>query len=197
MTEEKQNVFLNDGSILPWERPLREGYMSMLHMYNGSTKLVEQIGFDSLDETIGPFKIIGSATKYLADIIHLGKDHLRFGEPVSGEEKTEILFTGGLTIYREGQIPGTEIQGYDFERQGKIWIARNLEDQYKSSNGLKNLILDNTSNPIARIEAILLGYQTQEDNKRNAQSNREHENWRRGRMQGQDEGPMYRGGGPC
>lgn len=196
MTEEKQNIFLEDGSILPWERPLKEGYMSMLYMYNGSTKLIEQIGFDSLDETIGPFKIIGSATKYLADIIHLGDDYIRMGEPVSGDEKREILFTGGLTIYRQGQIPGTEIQGYDFERHGKIWIARNPEDQYNSSNGLKNLILDNSSNPIARIEAILSGYQTREENAERAQSRREHENWERGRMQGQDEGPVYRSG-PC
>jgi len=192
MAELKQNIFLEDGSILPWERPLKDGYMGMLYMYNGSTKLIEQIGFDSLDEAIGPFKIIGSATKYLADIIHLGDDYFRMDEPVSGEENREILFAGGLTIYREGQIPGTEIQGYDFERHGKIWIARNPVDQYRSSEGLKNLILDNSSNPITRIEAILSGYQTKEENAERAQSIIGHENWKRGLMQGQDEGPRYR-----
>ncbi|MCF7871589.1 hypothetical protein K9L97_01015 [Candidatus Woesearchaeota archaeon] len=191
MAEEKQNVFLNDASILPWERPPREGYRSILHMYNGSTKLIEQIGFDSLNETIGPFRIIGSAIKYLADIIHLGDYYFRMSDPVLGEEKREILFVGGLTIYRQGQIPGTEIQGYDFERHGKIWIARNSEDQYSSSDGLRNLIVDKSLDPIDRIEAILSGYQIQEDDKRNAQSNREYENWERGRMQGQDEDTVF------
>ncbi|HIG94227.1 MAG: hypothetical protein QT05_C0003G0008 [archaeon GW2011_AR13] len=186
-----EKIFLKDYSILHWERPVKEGVDSMLWMYNGSTKLVEQIGFDLLNETIGQFKIFSSATKYLADIVHLGEDYLSMGEPISGEEKREILFVGGLTIYIEGQIPGTDIQGYDFEKHEKIWIAKSPEEKYCSSNGLRDLILENSSNPKERIEAILLGYQTQEDNKKNAQDRRDYDSWKRGRMQGQDEGPIF------
>jgi hypothetical protein len=178
---EQQSVFLNDGSILPWERPLREERISMLHLYNGSTKLLEQIGFDTLDENIGPFLVRGSAAKYLADILHLGK--YPFGEP-DGDQRREILFVGGLTIYRNGKIPGTDIEGYDLERHGKIWVAKSPEDRYRSSDGLRNLILENSEGP-ARIEAILAAYQEQDDGRAEAQIKREHKSWQAGRQQGE------------
>jgi hypothetical protein len=166
MNQKKQEIFLYDSSILTWERPIKEGYTSTLPIYNGSTKLINQIGFDSIDEEIGPFKIVGSAVKYLADIAHLGKDCLKTNDSIQSDVKREILFSGGLTIYRECRIPGTRIYGYDVERHGEIWIAKKPEKQFYGSNGLKNLVLGDTSNIPERIESILRGYQAQEDEER-------------------------------
>lgn len=193
--KEKEKIFLARGSILRWERPLKKGCISLLHMYDASTKLVGQIGLDLINEEVGPFKIVGSAAKYLADIVYLGKNWYRDG-PVTGEVKQEILFSGGLAIYRKGEIPGTEIQGYDLERRGRVWIAKKPEEQFFNSDGLKNLVLGTTPDVVGRIEAILEGYQTQKDNERSAQRERERENLRRARWQGQEEGPVFRSG-PC
>jgi len=74
---------------------------------------------------------------------------------------------------------------------GRIWVARNPKDQFCSSEGLKNLILDNLSNPIDIIEKILSSYQTQEEYIRNAQRERDHDNWRRGKMERQDEDSLF------
>lgn len=199
MGEDKQDIFLEDNSILPWERPLEEGHGSMLYAYDGSTKLVEQIkvGLDTINELVGPFRVIGSATKYLADIAHLSKHIFRNGESVSGEVKREILFSGGLSIYRNGQIPGTDIQGYYLERHGKIWIAKNPEEQFYGSDGLRNLVLGNDSNAVGRIESILHGYKTKEDREEEARIYLDICNVNSARRQGQMEGPVYRGAGPC
>lgn len=158
MAEEKQKIFLEQGSILPWDNSV-----FMLSWYDGSTKLVEQIGIDYIREEIGPFKINGSAAKYLADIARLSKKTFRESEHHSSEIKREILFRGAIEIYRNCQIPGTEIQGYDFERNGIIWTAKENEARYHGSDGLKNLILGDEEDKAERIEAILRGYKAQED----------------------------------
>jgi len=74
MGEDIQNIFLEDGSIVLWDIPPKKGNRAMPYRYNGSTELIEQIGIESIDEELGPFRIIGSAAKYLADIIYLNQE---------------------------------------------------------------------------------------------------------------------------
>ena len=170
MGEDIQNIFLEDGSIVLWDAPPKKGNRTMPYRYNGSTELIEQIGIDSIDEELGPFRIIGSAAKYLADIIHLNQEEpYIIGKKVTGDIKREILFDGGIDIYRKGQIPGTELQGYDLEGHGRIWTATEPEEIFLNSDGLKNMIFDNSSDDIERIEAILKGYETKEKNRYNNQ----------------------------
>ncbi len=180
MLKNNKEFFLKDDSILSWERPIEDGYRRLSFWYNGSTKIIEQIGFDTIDEVVGSFKIIGSTVKYLVDIIYLDDGWFKLpDEFVSGEKKREILFSGGLTIYKKGQIPGTEIQGDNLERQGNIWVARSPEPQFYNSNGLKNLIFGNPPDFIGRVESILLGYQTQEDKQENVKRKRLQEDLRK------------------
>lgn len=170
MGEDIQNIFLEDGSIVLWDTPPKKGNRTMPYRYNGSTELIEQIGIDLIDEELGHFRIIGSAAKYLADIIYLNqKEPYIIGKKVTGDIKREILFDGGITVYRKGQIPGTEQNGYTLERHGRIWTATEPEEIFLNSDGLKNMIFDNSSDDIERIEAILKGYETKEKNRYNNQ----------------------------
>lgn len=66
--DEQKPIFLNTGNILSWDRPLPPGCFSMLHMYNGSTKLKEFLGFENQNQQIGPYHVTATAAKYLADI---------------------------------------------------------------------------------------------------------------------------------
>lgn len=189
MAEEKQKIFLEQGSILPWDNS-----RFMLSFYDGSTTLVEQIGLDHIQEEVGPFKISGSAVKYLADIARLSKNTFRESEHPSSEIKREILFSGVLTVYRNCQIPGTEIQGYDFERNGIIWTAKENEGKYYGSDGLKNLILGDEEDKAERIEAILRGYKAQEDYRERVRFEEIKEARKSGRMDGERGKAQYSDG---
>jgi len=170
MGEDIQNIFLEDGSIVLWDIPPKKGNRTKPYIYNGSTELIEHISIDSIDEEIGHFRIIGSAVKYLADIIYLNQEEpYIIGKKVTGNIKREILFDGGIEIYRKGQIQGTELRGYDLEGYGRIWTATEQEDRFFSSDGLINMIFNNSSDDVERIEAILKGYETNEKNRYNNQ----------------------------
>lgn len=198
MSDDKKEFILKDGSILPWERPIRAGYMSNLFLYNGSTKIIGYLGFDNLDENIGQFKIIGSASKYLVDIVHLNRENpFKSSGDKIGEKKQEILFSGGIIVYRQGQIPGTEIEGYDFEKNGKIWVTKEPLERYKSKDGLKNLIFENSQDYGGRIEEIISYYQNEEDEAERANGRMQNHYWDLGHMSGRREGPGWGRGGPC
>ena len=157
-------VFLFDVGIIPWKSPPKQirGY-EVIDINQHPTKLISQIGFDRIDETIGPFKIVGSATKYLADVSHLGSTGFDIGGAFNGEERREVLFYGGLSIYKSGEILDTGIQGYDQVRRGKIWVARQVEEPWIIEDGLRSLVLGMIpSQTEERIESILEGYIIQE-----------------------------------
>ena len=157
-----QPIFLCDGSILPWERPVEEGSISMLHTFNGSTNMIESLGLEALDQVVGPFRIVASAAKYLTDLARLDpRDKWRDGTKVTGKVNREVLFSGGITIYREGVIPGTKINGYDLECEGTIWVAKTPVEQFNVLGGLQQLTLTSTpnNNPI---EAIIVDYKKRE-----------------------------------
>ena len=185
MAEEKRRIFLDDGSIFPWERPARSGYTEgpeiLVDICLWSTRLVEQVGFELMDEEAGPFRVVASAAKYLVDLARM--KHREKG--VTNEPKRELLFSGGMTVYRKGEIPGTKLQGYDFERKDRIWFATAPEKRFLDSGGLKHLIFGDEPNQIGRIEAILEGYRTQDENDRRAESRRVHEYWKLGQEAGE------------
>jgi hypothetical protein len=119
--ERPEAVYLNNGDVLPWERPLPPGSASMLHMYNGSTTPRAMIGVDVLDETVDQFRVVASAAKYLADIARI-PDGAQFSGCFEDEKavpEEAILFSGTIAIYAGGIVPGTEFQGYDLKAHGK------------------------------------------------------------------------------
>ena len=155
-------IFLNQGSILPWERPLGEGVVSMLQFCNGSTTLVSQIGFDAINETFGDYNVIASAAKYSADIARLQSSsfvRMMLEDKTSNEPKNEILFSGGISIYKFGVIPGTKLRGYDLAVSDKIWAGFNSSPLLLSDKGLLTLIKG--KNPVLQIERIVAGYNAQ------------------------------------
>jgi len=170
MSEDKEPIFLSTGRILPWrtepEKPLLRGPLYAIETmgYNSSTKLIEDLGFQVLDETIGPYHIIASTAKYLADIIPF--------EGLGSEKETEperkILFSGGLIVYQQGNIVGTELEGDTFVRQKRIWVATEPSEEYQGEQGLKKLVLNNPPD-IAHLEAVLKGYDVQEEDRREAE----------------------------
>ena len=124
MSDEESAVFLNDYSILEWERPLKRGYMRMSIEYNGQTDLVSQVDFQSVDFEVGDFRVVGSATIYEADIVHLqGKGIKRLGEVDLSLQRRRFLYSGNVVVYKKGIVPGTEFEGYDLISQGKVWLA--------------------------------------------------------------------------
>ena len=130
-------IFLNDGSILQWERPLPPGTISMLYMYHGKTKPVKSFGFDVIDKKEGRYRVIASAQKFLAQIARSkGMCPADLREELKLEE--EILFEGVIAIYTKGQIPGTELEGYDLIREGEIWYAEKPSQQLVKNPVLKH-----------------------------------------------------------
>lgn len=193
-----ESVYLNDGSILPWERPVGEGEISLLRMYNGSTTLVDFLGLEplnvhvgenprSLDDPRGPstsYHLIGSAAKYLADIGRLSKgEEFNIDRGKSPEIRREILFYGNIGIYQFGIIPSTKIMGYDLVQQGRIWTANSEIEVAKIPGGLTRLILGSFGTPdqaVKRVEAVIAGYKDQEENRRRAQLKAENNAFVRG-----------------
>ncbi|MBR9693444.1 hypothetical protein GOV07_06000 [Candidatus Woesearchaeota archaeon] len=179
------SVYLHDTRILPWERPLPEGSISMLHMYNGSTIPREMVGLDVLDETVDRFRIVVSATKYLADVARTPEDNPHYFGGKRTIPKEVILFSGVIAIYQDGEVPGTEFAGYNLAANGEIWIATPNNKVYSSSDGLKNLVLGESEH-LSRIEAIAQGFQSQEEAMENARHRAQNDSWQRGRRAGED-----------
>ena len=175
---EDSNVYLNEGGILPWERPLPPGHISMLHMYEGSTNVVGYAGLDTIDELVGPFLVQVRAAKYLADIARINQ----WGGS-SGELKREVLFSGGILIFKNGLIPGTEIEGSDLVQDGDIWVARSATDLYAADGSLRKLIFEGLDGEdrVKRIESIINGYKTQKEKREEAENKSRYEDYQRGR----------------
>lgn len=173
-------IFLESGSVLPWQKPVKRECISLLHLYNGSTEPTNQIGFESMDAELGPYKIIASAVKYEADIIHLDRlDPIKHEQP-AGEKKHEILFDGGITIYKkEEAIAGTSFSGYDFKLNGRIWKAVPAEKIYMETGGLKHLVLGENDS-LERIGAIIDGYEMQKEEEEKNKAAESMNAWRAG-----------------
>jgi hypothetical protein len=185
MTTKTLNIFLEDYDILPWVRPTDRRQNPILGALDGQTTLVRQIeDLALIDETIGQYRVLGSAIRYEADI-RLCTGRFTESKPYTNPALRKVLFSGGLTIYEQGNIPGTEIQGFDLLKRGKIWVATEVEDKYIGLDGLKNLILGEDPSPTRRIQEIMQGYQTRKEKRRERESAARHKSWERGKRTGQ------------
>jgi hypothetical protein len=186
MEENIEKIFLKNGRILPWKRPPVKGEICMLNEYDGSTELKEFLGFEKIEEIVGHFRLIATSAIYLADIAYLSDVGIRCEANVSGEIEEKILFSGGISIYRLGEISGTNINGYDLEIQDKIWTS---VYPYKD---LRSLIFSNSSDRLGRIEAIIEGYKSLKDDERRFRRKSENESFELGRRSTYRE-PVMRG----
>ena len=181
MTEEKkeQKIFLTQGDLLPWERPLKPGYMRMpIGMkYNAQTELVDSLGMEIFNRDVGRYSVQATAAKYSARVILLDRSIglsgvIDRGDEIRGTPKRRIVFRGAITIYNKGQIPGTELEGFDLESTGRIWLARPPTLIYRSDQGLSRIILGKAvteEGKERRIKAIIRG---QEEIKRERETTR-------------------------
>lgn len=162
-------VFLNNRKILPWEKPSPPGKISLQHMYNGSTEILEFIDLDQIRGVIAPpYEVYANAVKYLAKIAPLmGLLGNRTPESPGVEPVEQILFVGGIQIYRAG-ISGTELpRGLELVTNGDIWTSTQPDEYSKTSLGLNRLIFglrESEKVRASRIKRIIEGYEIQEHN---------------------------------
>lgn len=180
-------IFLKRGNILPWERPVKKGYYRLGLELDGKTEIIKFLGNENLEEETANFLVNASSAMYLADIAFYSRKN--GGILWEGKDKPsnpferKILFSGGINIYRKGQIPGTEIKGTDLVVSGKLWTARNCNSDFLNGKGLRNVIfggevLERDKERV--VENIIEGYETQERNKERAESSARHENYMKG-----------------
>lgn len=187
--EEVVPIFLNDGGILPWERPKAPDVMSMLWMYNGSTTVKECRGIENVDTTRGSYRIVASAVKYLADIARLPEDiynRENFSESPTEPIERKVLFNGGIQIYVEGDILGTEVYGSELVTRGKIWSALDFPVENVSKDSQLYWLLSGCKDelPPERIRGIIAGYEMQNRSRERAEENRVYNAWGRGNRDG-------------
>jgi hypothetical protein len=188
---EKPAVFLDRDDIREWDKPLKKDYYR-LHEYNelnGSTELIKSLGIENLDEEIDGFRVVANASKYIARVrpLDVSRYLLFFTDGVYTNKEMEcVLFDGGIHIYNIGEIPGTELNGPNLERQGRIWTVEEPVSIYSVSDGLFKLIFGRKKtkkeNMRKRIEAINLGYEQQEKARSDAELEAKSESYRRGKL---------------
>jgi hypothetical protein len=185
--KEVEPVYLQQFSILPWEKPTRPGYVSVLGMYAGSTELVNFMGLESFALEIPPYVLHASAAKYVADIAR--NTGLKWDEQ-KVEAKREILLDGNIIAFRSGEVPGTNFQGYSVAFNGKIWAATAKSPE---NTELRELIFEGKENR-ERILKIQTGYEMQEDSRRKSESSARLNSFREGVRAGESTGPSFHGG---
>ena len=150
MAKEKKSkaLFLTQGNLFPWERPLKPGYIKipMGMKYNAQTELVKSLGMEIFNRDVGRYSVQATAAKYLARVILLDgsiglNGMIDMNDEICGTFRRRIVFRGAITIYNKGQIPGTELGGFDLESTGRIWLARPYTLIYRSDQGLSRIIL--------------------------------------------------------
>lgn len=188
-TETKvEPIFLDQGDIIVWDKPVRKGYFSTRHfmMPNGITEILgngEIVNFDLKINSEKGYTIVASATRYPALIARQDRENplcLDVEKDLEAARKRAQktnLFDGGIQIYSWG-IPGTEHKGWYLERNGRIWLASD-----EASFGQVILGENKTDEERAnKIERILEGYQVQDDNDRAAESRARHDAYRNGTL---------------
>ena len=138
-------VFLNEGDLQRWEKPAREGYIinPLSEMYVGSTNLNSSIfGIDHFEEKVGIYEVRASAAKYIALVQRITGELIEEVETINPEEN--VIFSGGIVIYQHGNIPGTDLRGYELVTNGNIWLARKPVKSLVKMGGLANLVFGRT-----------------------------------------------------
>lgn len=176
-------IFLNNDRILPWKTPKVKGVVSMLDHYDGITKPVSFAGYDCMSIGLGQYLVVASAGRYSADIARLADRKFLDDGKLTNPIVRELLFKGGVEIYKTGNIAGTDFRGLDLVAFGKIWDAIPLEGRSPGSMLLNELIFGKSrvkSEQIGRVEKIIEGYRLQERENRKAQDRRASESYSRG-----------------
>jgi len=199
MAKEKKSkaIFLTQGNLFPWERPLKPGYIKipMGVKYNAQTELVKSLGMDIFNQDVGRYSVQATAAKYLAKVIFLdGSAGLNglidVNEEICGTPQRRIIFRGAITIYNKGQIPGTELEGFDLESTGRIWLARPSAPLYRSDQGLSRIILGEAvteEGKERRIKAIIRGHEEIKREREGIRIEREHSAFQSGKSQTKEE----------
>lgn len=156
-------IFLDDPSILPWERPLPKGSISMLRFANGKTIPVGFCGIEALNISQGIYRVGGSAAVYVADISHVPTGE-ESGFLWEREDRTqrELLLLGGIQIYKKGKVPGTKVNGYDLKASGRICYSTPFGEGYFEGL-LSRVVLGSGSR--SNIARIISGYEMQAKSK--------------------------------
>lgn len=187
--QEGPHIYLVENDLFDWERPSKPGWMHIgFFKYNAKTEPIESLGLDIVNEVVEGYHVVASAAKYLANVIRLnsqnkyGTRYRDAGEEVDGPKEDLVVFNGNISIYSTGQIPGTELQGYDLEESGKIWLARPSTELFRNPEGLYEVIFgEDNMGKIARIEAILKGINQIKIDKGRGESRARHKAYQRAR----------------
>jgi hypothetical protein len=156
-------VILNDLAILPWARPLPKGILSKINMgcLDGETKPIGYLGFENFKIAIGQYLVFANSARYLADISRLSDQKVREGD-LTNPFVRSVLFSGGIQIYEQTRVPGTNFTGLDLVADGKIWSAGPFHERKYT---LRNLVLGEDRNKrhvLERVAGIVEGYRVQE-----------------------------------
>lgn len=169
--ETTRRIFLEDTSVTLTHIGSRRfvdmssSYRSFVDMFDflkGYVRLGEHKGLDTVDETTGQYRVIGSAAKYLADVV---RRHADSEKEHDQEAQRKLLFSGSLAIYKKGI---SESDGYDFRRHGRIWVAIDPEERLLGPDSLKYLIFGDAPDA-ETVDAILDGYEYQETRRQRAE----------------------------
>ncbi len=183
--EKNQGIFLTQRNLFPWKRPPKEGYCESSTRYNAQTELIEFFGMEILDQNIKGYRVCATAAKHLARVILFDRSRgvngvIEPGDKIYGTPKKKIIFEGNITIYNKGQIPGTELEGFNLESRGKIWLAKPCIFEYAYSRGLSNVIFGRAATEKgkeSRIKAIINGHEKIKMTEERRRSDREHPYW--------------------
>jgi|GEM_PF-998207 len=178
-------IYLDSRDVIMWKRPPKKGYYRLPDVRNASTEIIESMGMDTLEDEVGEYRIHASAAKYLANIRRLDRENeiLLDGEDFGREPKKAVIFSGGIQIYKEGLLPGTEIEGFDLEKQGRIWTAKRDTRVYRSPSGFKDVIWGKAvtkDGMVRRIRGIIRGYEEQERARERSRSDALNRQYKRG-----------------
>lgn len=154
-------VFLNDGRIMGIHHvPFVDYFKPNAHL-----ELKKFGGMDRVEQQQGIYHVLASAAKYLADIALYGDpDEIRSDEPITKPIQERSLFEGGIQIYKDGEIEGHGIRGYELIAVGRIHFATPTTEEFTMGDGLHKVVFGNATTPeqiSARLEAIARGYKHQ------------------------------------
>lgn len=148
-------VFLFDDVIVP-------AYMSNQSPYNGITVLGNELGVNTIDEVVDGYRVVGSAKKYLAQIVRVDHDDAYFlGKAFANSYEDQVLFLGRLSASKSNFF-----EDFDIIDNRMIVFGANPDREYLGNDGLKNLVFGNESFGSKRVDAIKAGYDIYDSNVR-------------------------------
>lgn len=159
---EKKPIFLYDPNLVAWEgkRVLKAGTVradpSLFH--HCSTVLKECLGKEYLEEYAGGYEVRADVSMYRADVVLINESINK--EDDERKPRDQIIFDGGIVIFKNSKIPGTELEGDYVAGQGRIWTSYD----YSSDPVLRRVILGKTDDQRTmkdRLERIIQGYEIQ------------------------------------